>query len=145
MLSKPNHNIQFDLGMDRVECADGNKLYLDLILHLSGTSFNQSSIECGGRELASDTSTNVRVHVARTSRGNIELLVRVDSDGKHQHNHETKIEKNRLNVFFILAAIPFRNKKRERVPGITSLRTKADTKKQQAKALASMKKYYRNI
>lgn len=51
--SKHNHNFQFDLNMERDECANGTDLFFDFVFHLSGTSSNQTSIECGDRELAS--------------------------------------------------------------------------------------------
>lgn len=86
MPSKHNHNIQFDLNMERVECANGTDLFFDFVFHLPGTSANQINIECGDRELASasTSSSNLRVHIEGTAHENVELRVKVSDNRKHK-------------------------------------------------------------
>lgn len=88
MPSKHNHNVQFDLKMERVECANGNDLFFDFFFHLSGTSSNRINIEHGERELVPDSTPNLRVHIEGTARENVELHVRIDDNRKHERKYK---------------------------------------------------------
>lgn len=86
--SNSNHNVQITLKMERAGCANGNGLCLDFVLHLSGTSSNQSNTERGDRELALDSLliSNMRVHIEGTAHKDVEVNVRVGGNREHNIN-----------------------------------------------------------
>lgn len=82
--SNPNHNVHIDLKMERVECANWNDIFFDFVFHLSGTSFQQINIDRGEGELASDSTSNLRVRIEGTAQENVQLHVRVGNNRKHK-------------------------------------------------------------
>lgn len=82
--SKHSHNVHIDLKMERVECANWNDKFFDLIFHLPGTSSRQINNDHGECELATDSTSNLRVRIESTAQENVELHVRVDNNRKHK-------------------------------------------------------------
>jgi hypothetical protein len=85
--STPNHNIEFDLKLD----LNGIEIRFDFIFHFSGTSSNQISIDRGESELPSNSTSDLRIHIAGTSQENGKLHLRVDGNRKCKKKYEQRV------------------------------------------------------